>query len=66
MILGDKMGKKKKVDINSAPLQAVTIGKVKDNKYGWVVVLFLFSLFGAIIYFYSIAQIFLNILVVTN
>lgn len=45
------MGKKKKVDINGTPLQAVTIGKVKDNKYGWVVVLFLFSLFCAIIYF---------------
>ncbi|MBQ6841148.1 MAG: hypothetical protein IJO63_03440 [Bacilli bacterium] len=45
------MGKKKKVDINGKPLEAVTIGRVKDNKYGWIGVLFLFALFIGIIYF---------------
>jgi len=45
------MGKKKQVDINGAPLQAVTIGEIKTSKYGWIGTLLLFSLFIGIVYF---------------
>lgn len=45
------MGKKKRVDINQAPLQSVTIGKVSEHKFGWIGILLLFGLFGGIIYF---------------
>ena len=45
------MGKKKKVDINGAPLQSVTIGQIKQSKYGWIGIIFLFGLFASVIYF---------------
>lgn len=45
------MGKKKKVDINGKPLEAVTIGQIKQSKYGWIGTILLFALFGGVIYF---------------
>lgn len=45
------MGKKKTVDINGAPLEAVTIGEIKKSKYGWIGTILLFVLFISIVYF---------------
>lgn len=45
------MGKKKKVDINGNPLDTITIGNVKENKYGWVGTVLLFAIFIGAIYF---------------
>lgn len=45
------MGKKKKVDINGAPLQSVTIGEIKKSKYGWIGTILLFCLFVGVVYF---------------
>ena len=45
------MGKKVKVDINGKPLEAVTIGEIKKNKFGWIGLVLLFALFIGVIYF---------------
>ena len=45
------MGKKTKVDINSAPLEAVTIGQIKKSKYGWIGTIIIFVLFISVVYF---------------
>lgn len=47
------MGKKKKgkVEIKGSPLQAITIGEIKDHKYGWIGTLILFALFLGIVYY---------------
>ena len=45
------MGKKKKVDINGTPLEAITIGQIKQNRFGWIGMIILFALFGGVIYF---------------
>ena len=43
--------KKQKIELNSSPLESVTIGQIKDNKFGFIKVIILFALFIAIIYF---------------
>ncbi len=46
------MGKRKKnQSITWNPLQTITIGKVKDNKYGWIGTIALFALFIAVIFY---------------
>ena len=45
------MGRKKKVDINGAPLQSVTIGEIKESKFGWLGTILLFGIFGGIIFY---------------
>lgn len=45
------MGKKRRVDLNGAPLQSVTIGQVSEHKYGWIGIVVLFAIFLALIYF---------------
>lgn len=42
---------RKKININSNPLEAVTIGRTDTKKHGWIGVLFLFVFFILIIYF---------------
>ena len=43
--------RKKKVDINAAPLESVTVGQIKQNKFGFIKLIVLFSLFGGIIFY---------------
>ena len=45
------MGKKKKNNISWNPLQATTIGKIKQNRFGWIGIILLFALFFGIIYY---------------
>lgn len=54
------MGKKKtQVSLNGSPLQAITIGQIKDHKYGWIGTILLFALFiGIVFYLPELFQIF--------
>lgn len=45
------MAKKKKINLNGAPLQEITIGTIKKNRFGWIGTLILFGIFGAFIYY---------------
>lgn len=47
------MGKRKKgkVEIKGSPLQAITIGEIKEHKYGWIGTMILFALFMGIVYY---------------
>ena len=45
------MGKKKKNNISWNPLQATTIGKIKQNRFGWIGIILLFGIFFGIIYY---------------
>ena len=46
--------KNKNVNINGNPLEPISIGQVKENKYGWIGVIIIFGLFIAIPEFYSL------------
>lgn len=43
--------KKEKVNLNGSPLQAITIGEIKQSKYGWIGTILLFVLFIGIVFY---------------
>lgn len=43
--------KKEKITLNGSPLQAITIGVIKENKFGWLGIIFLFALFAGIVFY---------------
>ena len=45
------MARRRKVNIDTNPLQSVTIGRTDTKKYGWIGTLFLFIIFIVVIYF---------------
>ena len=50
--MGDNMFKKKrKVNIETSPLQSYTVGKIKENRFGFIKLIIFFGFFIGIIYF---------------
>jgi len=42
---------RKKISIEGNPLESITIGKVKKNRFGWIGIIFIFAIFLSVVYF---------------